>query len=60
LRRAESPAAPVGVPQLDGPSRLRGRDDACMMRASFAEGAYDSARMTEIPPMSSLFISTID
>jgi len=28
--------------------------------APYAEGAHDSARMTEIPLMSSLFISTID
>lgn len=28
--------------------------------APIAEGAHDSARMTEIPPMSSLFLSNFD
>jgi hypothetical protein len=39
--------------------RLRIRSDALIIRP-LAEGAHDSARMTEIPLMSSLFTSTID
>lgn len=39
---------------------LRNRIDACIIRALLLEAPYDSARMTETPPMSSLFISTID
>jgi len=38
---------------------LRLRADAAIIRA-LAEGAHDSARKSEIPAMSSLFISTID
>jgi len=41
------------------PRRLRLRADTSIIRA-LAEGAHDSARKTEIPLMSSLFISTID
>jgi hypothetical protein len=43
----------------EAPRRLRARVAACIIR-TLAEGADDSARMTEISPMSSLFISTID
>jgi hypothetical protein len=32
----------------------------CLHHSRLAEDAHDSARMTEIPGMSSLFISTID
>ena len=49
----------VGAPQRSGSIRLRLCADARIIRA-LAEGAHDSARMTEIPLMSSLFISTID
>jgi hypothetical protein len=42
-----------------GALRLRRRAHARIIRA-LAEGAHDSARKTEIPLMSSLFISTID
>ncbi|MCE4553035.1 hypothetical protein LXT13_01065 [Pelomonas sp. P8] len=38
---------------------LRRRANLAMIRP-LAEGAHDSARMTEIPAMSSLFLSTID
>jgi hypothetical protein len=41
------------------PTRLRTVANAPIIRA-LAEGAHDSARMLEIPAMSSLFISTID
>jgi hypothetical protein len=43
-----------------GRDRLRNRSDARIIRAPVAEGAHDSARMTEFSLMSSLFISTID
>ncbi|WP_416761020.1 hypothetical protein ACNI65_02695 [Roseateles sp. So40a] len=36
------------------------RADKHASSAPIAEGANDSARMTEIPDMSSLFTSTID
>jgi hypothetical protein len=39
---------------------LHARIDAGIMRAPMLKGAHDSACMTEIPLMSSLFISTID
>jgi len=41
------------------PCRLRAFARAPIIRA-LAEGAHDSARKSEIPLMSSLFISTID
>jgi hypothetical protein len=49
LARRNAPAQP----------RLHAGCGASIIRA-LAEGAHDSARKTEIPAMSSLFISTID
>ncbi len=54
------PESPVGRLQRDRPMTLARRLAVPPSFAPIAEGAHDSARMTEIPPMSSLFLSTID
>ena len=50
----------VGAPQRKAPKLLACARLDLHHPAPIAEGAHDSARMTEIPLMSSLFISTID
>jgi hypothetical protein len=53
------PGEPLGGCNGMLPRRLRGVANAPIIRA-LADGAHDSARISEIPAMSSLFISTID
>ena len=55
-----APHLPLARHNAAGAAPLRRRVDARIIRALVAEGAHDSARLTEIPLMSSLFISTID
>jgi hypothetical protein len=50
---------PVGAPQRSSAIPLA-HSRRCPHHSRPAEGTHDSARMTEIPLMSSLFISTID
>jgi hypothetical protein len=50
----------VGAPQRTGPFALARPHRLAHHPRPTAEGAHDSARMTEIPLMSSMFISTHD